>query len=264
MVDRRSVVSAALGVTTGAIWFGGMSLLARGRDPHVLVAGAGTWQVVLLEHRSVRMLVISGDGVELPDASVTRILGLLRPDVDLLAATSATLGSLAPSRMEALSPSTFIALDSPGDPAPRPGWSTVGNGLETHLGDFRLVMRPVISGAWTGGGVNSWCIEGDVGPHRIAIAPSLDMASRAVPRPVDLAIAPVGDAGRLVSRHPGAGLAINASAARAMRPTESGTAGQRTFRLVRIYPRDIAQFRFAGGNMTLPRWSENVVLPTSD
>ncbi len=255
--SRRSVVVTGLAAGLfGGAWFTGLSVLARGRHPQILAIGDDDWQVVLVEHRSRRALILAGNTPVADPADIAALLGAWRPGVDIVAGNQESLAGLDEQTSDQLAPSLTIVLNT-GD-TPQSGLRrAIGDGLHLRLGSISIEFTPTGSTADMNG--SGWIAHLRVNDLVVAIAPSLDVIANHGDISSALALAPAGDVAVASSRMPQAAIATNQSNLRDIDFGTESASAETT--LVRIFPGDTARMEFRDGVLRLPAWTSMVQIP---
>jgi hypothetical protein len=253
--SRRSVVFTGLAAGAfGSAWFTGLAALARGIHPQILAVGNGDWQILLVEHRARRALILVGDTTGAQSDDVSRLLGGWRFGVDVLAGSAAAIAGLSDQTLGRLAPPLTIDLDTEG--SSRSGTrQVIGDGLALDIGVFHIRFIPLPATAPGTG--RSWIAHLAVDGLIVAVAPALETIGDQGALETTLAVAPTGDIRYAGTRLPQAAIVTNQSRIAGI---EFDLATKATTNLVRTYPNDPARLEFRDGHLRLPAWTTMVSL----
>jgi len=249
------VGSAAL----GASWMTALAVLARGQHPQLFVVGDDAWQVVLIEHRDHRIVILNGEFEQSPETEIDRVCSVLRQRIDVVAGAGLALSLLSNDFRHRRSVGSVIQLDGSPGQVSSTNFVPMTEPIAISVGDIDVQARPLPATQWdqdTNGGV-SWIAHVQVGQVVVAMAPSLDLIAQHASIETTLAIAPAGDLGSMKRSLPDVAVAINARSAN--RPADSQSridTDPQGLLLVRIFPQDIAGFVFRDGRLILPDWTQ--------
>ncbi len=259
--SRRQFTAAVVGgAMIGATWTTSLAVFARGRHPQIFVVGDDGWQILLIEHRTARILVLSGDFDKPLDMEVDHLLGLLRQHIDVVIGTEASLDRLPAGLLTRRSVSTTVALDGSTASGTSNSFLPLTDSISLTAGAFNLVMHRLPVEEWSAvpSAKSSWIGQVAVGGLSVAIGPTLEILGLHGHPSTALAIAPRGDLGAVTRLVPAAAIVTNArSAARTLPQTSTGGNSRSTW-LIRTYPADIAGFVVRNDRMQLPGWSQEV------
>jgi hypothetical protein len=94
-LGRRSLLATTLaGSLVGGIWGTGFARLIQGTDPRLSILGDDGWQVALLTAGRQRVLMCTGEFTESPVEAIDRVLGTMRPRVDIVLLSPSAAASL--------------------------------------------------------------------------------------------------------------------------------------------------------------------------
>lgn len=263
IISRRRFVATVLGsAAIGATWTTGLAELARGRHPQIFAVGDDRWQVLLIEHGSARIVLLSGVFERSPEPEIDLLCGLLRQHIDLVAGTSAALGFLSRQFRKRRSVSTVIQLDGAAMLGASTRFRPLVEPLKLSGGNLDLTLRPIPNGHWSEAVPDfpEWIGHLSSGPIGIAIARNLSVIARYGHPDSGLAIAPVGDIDILHGTLPTIAVAANADSVNEWRAAgwkndpESRTAVWTT----RTFRQDIGAFVLRNGEIRLPAWSQQL------
>jgi hypothetical protein len=256
-LGRRALLATTLaGSLVGGIWGTGFARLIQGANPRLSILGDDSWQVALLTAARQRVLLCIGEFTESPVEAIDRVLGSMRPRIDivLLSRSAAALlgGALARTRHVSVS----IVLDGTGSVE---GRSTPGPQRISGSG-FTIDVVPLTEG--TAVETSSWLVNLDLGGPVATFGPNLETILEQAPSTTAVAVSPVGDLNSFHRRWPSRTVVINADSARDYialpAETEAFQAGSAAGFLVRTFPRDVARFEAPGGTLSLPRWAQSL------
>jgi hypothetical protein len=252
---RRFLTLSVGGALAGAAWTAGLAVLARGHRPQLFAIGTGTWQVILVEHGSSRVLFLAGQFDESPETHIDRLCGLLRQHLDVVVGDGNVLGLLSSGFRDRRAVSTFVETDG----------SALATGTNSHqpltrdaaitVGALDIVVYALRTGEWLASAepkVN-WLARISHGALELAIAPSLDLIAQHG-FPATLGVAPIGSPARLWKATPGMAVATNARDD--LGTLATGVPLHLPTKLVRTFPEDIAAFELRQGRLRLPDWVE--------
>jgi hypothetical protein len=263
-VNRRRLFATSFGVgALGGAWITGLSVLARGRRPQILVVGSGSWQLLVAEHEMHRIMILAGEFEFFPEASASHLLGVLRPRVDMVAGRQDDLDLIPAAYMRRLANPHRMVLDRAtvqGDPNRT---VAIGSGLDVALGPFRIRFSPVFQGEWSSApSPRSWLVEMAIDDVVVAIGPSLDLLARHADARSTLAVAPSGHLAYLHRMVPNAAIMTNAASTHGLVVAAQDENG-RACRVVRTFANDVAILEIRDGAIRVPPWTESLLLDTS-
>jgi hypothetical protein len=244
----------------GASWTTGLAMLARGLRPQILCIGSGTWQLIALQTMRQGILILAGEFEEFPETPARRLLGILRPRIDLVVGRQAALDLMSPTSLRRLADASRIVLDRGMAQGAPNRTVTVGSGVAVTLDPFQMRLSPVHENDWNAGTSQSgWLAEIDVNGVTLAIGPTLDLLARHANVRTTLAIAPSGHLAYLHRVLPHVAVATNAESAEAAGfLASSADTDQRDFLVARTFAGDVATFRIRNGAIQLPPWTESM------
>jgi hypothetical protein len=259
---RRKFIAGAVvgGATVGAMWTTSLTLLARGRHPQIFVVGNDDWQILLIEHRTARVLLLSGDFEQPLGTEIDHLLGLLRQHIDVIIGTQASLDRLPPGLRSRRSVSTTVALDGSASSGTSRSFVPLTDSLLVGAGAFSITVRRLPLEEWTAArsAPPSWICQIAVGNLDVAIGPTLEILGENAHPTTALAIAPSGDLGSIIRLVPAAAIATNARSAEKALFSTGADGSDRTTWLIRTFPTEIAGFVVRNGRMQLPDWSQEI------
>lgn len=159
IVDRRQfLASSAVGALLGAAW--GTSFLAAelgSEYPTITIHRTQTLIAMLVEHNSVRVLLLDGDGESSPSDTTEGVTGFLRQRIDVVLAPDAVLRSIPPDFIDRWEVSAIYPL-----PDQRHPYSTTLDGRTITFGGLSIQASSVSLGAWRATSEiisQPWCVS---------------------------------------------------------------------------------------------------------
>ena len=265
-VSRRRLMATAFGAgACGGAWITGLSILARGRRPQILAVGSGAWQLLVVEHYLHRILILAGEFDSFPQESASRLLGVLRPKVALVAGRQDDLDLIPGDYLRHLSDPHRMVLDratAQGDPNRN---LAIGTGRDVTFGPIRARFSPVFNGDWDNAtSPRTWLAEVAIDDVLVVIGPSLDLVARQADTRSTLAIAPTGHIAYLHRLLPRVAIVTNAASTQVHGLVATAEAGDdRAIQIVRTFANDVAIFEIRDGAIRVPPWTESLVLDRS-
>lgn len=253
---RRLSLLSGGAAAAGAAWTSGLAVSTKGWRPQVSVLGERDWQVLLLDHRGNRTLILAGDFEESPVPAIDRLCGVVRQHVDIVAGSRDALGLLPPDFPDRRAVATIVELDPPPGLSNSPSYIGLDDPISIRAGSMEIELVPHVEGAWKMNGSQTRAWVGRVIADRVTVefGSSLETLSRLGWSNAALAIAPGGDVAGIWRATPGIAVATNT---RQRIENLASTGGVRhPTTLIRIFPEAVATFRFRNGRLVLPEWVE--------
>ena len=258
-MNRRTLIGAAIGgAGLGTAWAAGLSFAANRGDPTLEVIGVDDAQVLLLDTRRFRTMIVIGVPSRELQASIASLMGVFRRRIDLLVGSRAGVEALGKTFVDRYNVARAIGLEDAfapldADPARR----EVPPELRAALPEgVELRIRVITAQAWDKQAHErrTWLIEIRRGTTVCCAGPDLDGVAMHGLAGLALTLAPVGSltfSSRKLGR---SAIAINADS---VQESDLGSStDENAAYLVRIHPRDAAVFSFTNSGVRLPTWAE--------
>lgn len=252
---RRSIAALILaGGLVGAGWATGLGVLSRGIHPQLSVVGTQSWQVVLLEHGSARVVLLLGEFSESPDTPIETLSTSLRQHVDVVIGERPSLEQMNWAHHKWREATRIVMAES--NITSITGRDVIPSGnLALTVGSFDVKIRQDSRGKWRTQGETSheWHVSAAVGDSNITLANTIESANRYATESTALLMAPTLGSEQSVWSMGHRSIAINSDSVAFPGAGEVSSSGAW---LVRTFKNEAAVIRLKDGRIALPEWAQ--------